>query len=75
MSILGLGPERFPTSLISLPDLCSLGGGCCFEIFSNNQLTIWDVVANWLVVAVLIVSQTIDYLGGSCCFGFVLINN
>ena len=25
--LLGLGPERFPTSVISLPDLCSLGGG------------------------------------------------
>jgi len=24
--LLGLGPERFPTSVISLPDLCSLGG-------------------------------------------------
>ena len=24
--LLGLGPERFPTSVISFPDLCSLGG-------------------------------------------------
>ena len=24
--LLGLGPERFPTSVVSLPDLCSLGG-------------------------------------------------
>merc|ERR1712072_1140089 len=24
--LLGLGPERFPSSVISLPDLCSLGG-------------------------------------------------
>ena len=33
-----------------------------------------DYLTIWEVVAVLIVSQPIDYLGGSFCFGFVSIN-